>query len=73
MYINRNWKEFQKRRQPKIILADKVNFSFDFGLILAILRRFKPLNDGNQLPGCRLFSRYDINKAKLIDTMHEVD
>ena len=40
MYINRNWKEFQKRRQPKIILADKVNFSFDFGLILAILRRF---------------------------------
>ena len=27
----------------KIILADKANFSFDFGLILTVLRRFLPL------------------------------
>ena len=44
-------------------LADKANFSFDFGSVMLILRRFFfatlrrfwSLNDGNQLPGCRLF------------------
>ena len=36
-------KKFKNDGNPKIFLADKANFSFDFGLILAILSRFSPL------------------------------
>ena len=48
-------KNLKNDGNQKIILADKANFSFDFGLILVILRRFLPHNDGNQLPECQLF------------------
>ena len=36
-------KNFKNDGNQKIIIADKANFSFDFGLILAISRRFLPL------------------------------
>ena len=55
-------KNFNNVSNQKITHAVFAIFFFDFGLILAILRRFfatlrrfKPHNDGNQLPGCRLF------------------
>ena len=45
VYIYHTWeKNFKNDGNQKIILADKANFSFDFGLILAILRRFLPLS-----------------------------
>ena len=40
MYIIQN---FKNDGNQQIILADKASFSFDFGLILSILRRFLPL------------------------------
>ena len=36
-------KNFKNDGNQKIILADKANFSFDFGLILTILRNILPL------------------------------
>ena len=51
----------------KIPLGFMANFSFNNWLIVgnfmsffAALRRFWPFNDGNQLPGCRLYSKYDV-------------
>ena len=32
----------------------------NFTSFFATLHRHQPHNDGNQLPGCRLFSRYDV-------------
>ena len=59
-------KKSKNDSNQQITLADKAKFSFGFGLILAILRRFfanlhscLPHNDCNQLPEYRLFSIYD--------------
>ena len=50
-YISLPGKIFSNDSNQKITLAVKANFYFDFGLVLAILRRYLPLhNDGNQLP-----------------------
>ena len=54
-------KHFNNDGNQKITLAVKTNFSFDFGLVFAISSScFWPLNNGNQLPVCRLFSMCDV-------------
>ena len=56
----------QKRRQPKNSCRLGEFFLWfwavfgNFTSFFATLQRFEPHNDGNQLPGCRLFFRYDI-------------
>ena len=40
VYIYSYLEKISKTTEPKIILSDEANFSFDFGLIFAILRRF---------------------------------
>ena len=51
----------------KILLSSKRIFPLilvgfgNFTSFLDALHRFRPFNDGNQLPGCRLFSSYDVN------------
>ena len=53
-------KKFKKDGNSKITLSVKANCSLDFGFVFAALRCVRSLIDGNQLSGCRLFSRYDI-------------
>ena len=61
-------KKIKKRRKPKKFhMTFRPVFPFIFELVLAIyvvscrfVRRFWIFNDGNQLPGCRLFSSCDI-------------
>ena len=55
-------KNFNEARNQKMTLTDRLGeIVFDFGLVLTFLRlflrlrRFVPLEAGNQLPGCRLF------------------
>ena len=67
MFVYHTWKKVKNDgnqnkytcRSGEFFLWFWVGFGH-FTSFLAVLRRFWPFNDGNQLPGCRLFSRYDI-------------
>ena len=56
-------KNFNNDGSQKITLVDRRIFSLFFFCIFTsffvALHRFWPLNDGNQLSGCRLLPRYD--------------
>ena len=60
-------KKIKNDGNQKIMIAEKENFSFDFGLILAILRRilplcivFIPITTATSCQDADFFYRYDI-------------